>query len=124
MLPVNLFPRIPVSRRGTRSSVGLRLRARVIFSSHLAQVLFDQFSVDIEGSDVEQDEQHAAALGLAQILPHVVATAVDTAVTAKHATRLAAVEREEELALDDNAVVDAHSAVDWALHGRREVGNL
>jgi hypothetical protein len=94
---------------------------RGVVTRHLTEVLLNELAINVERGNIEENEEHAAALGLAQVLPLVVAATVDAAVTGKHDLALAAVESEEELALDDDAVVDAHGAVDGALHAGREV---
>jgi hypothetical protein len=94
---------------------------RSIVARHLTEVLLNELAVNVERGNVKENEEHATALSLAQVLPLVVAATVDAAVTGKHDLALATVEGEEELALDDDAIVDAHGAVDGALHTGREV---
>ena len=72
---------------------------------------------------VEQHVEHAAGLGAAggDVAPLVGRGALDADVAAAHDAGLAAVEGEFELALEDDAVVDGHGAVEGGLEAGAEV---
>ena len=59
------------------SSLYLVLHRDVVLL-HISQILFNMLALDIEGSDIQQNEDHTTGFLLVQILPQVHAASVDT----------------------------------------------
>ena len=72
---------------------------------------------------IQQDIQHAPGLGPARgdVAPFVRGGALDADVAAAHDAGLAGVEGEFEFALEDDAVVDGHGAVQGGFEAGAEV---
>ena len=77
-----------------------------ILARQIPQILPDLLALHKQRLTVKQHEQHPSALVRADIAPLVHRPPVDAHVACAHDLALPAVERELELAFDDDAVVD------------------